>query len=199
MSDWVEWLDRYDDPTSLQAQRLPVVRELIGQAIAEHPGNVLRALSLCAGDGRDLLPVIVEWRGRKKIVARLVELTPGMAERARAFAAQHELDVDVLEGDAADPANYEGAAPADVVLACGLLGRIPDTHAHRMIGTLPALCRDGGFVVWTRHRHEPDLTPSVRRWFAEAGFEERAFESPGTDNFAVGIHRKAEPIFQFVT
>jgi hypothetical protein len=197
MSDWLGWLANYDEPGTPQARRLPVVRELIERAVAEHPSDELRILSLCAGDGRDVLPLIAAWRDRKRIRARLVELTPGMAERARAFVTEHALDVDVVEGDAADPGNYAAAAPADIVLACGMFGRMPDGHVERTVGVLPALCRDGGFVVWTRHRHEPDLTPSVRRWFARAGFEECAFESPGTDDFAVGLHRKAEPIFRF--
>ena len=44
-------------------------------------------------------------------------------------------------------------------------------------------------MIWTRHRNEPDLTPSIREWFAEAGFQEMAFVAPDTDQWSVGVHR----------
>ena len=40
----------------------------------------------------------------------------------------------------------------------------------------------------------PDLTPSVRQWFADAGFDEVAFESPDEAGLvAVGVHRLVAP------
>jgi len=42
-------------------------------------------------------------------------------------------------------------------------------------------------VIWTRGRTEPDLTPAIRRWFAERGFVELGFDGePGS--FGVGVH-----------
>ena len=35
-------------------------------------------------------------------------------------------------------------------------------------------------MIWTRHRREPDLTPQIRDWFPASGFEEIAFDAPGT-------------------
>jgi hypothetical protein len=48
-------------------------------------------------------------------------------------------------------------------------------------------------VVWTRGRTPPDRTPAIRGWFADAGFEEVAFEAPGDVTFSVGVHRWAGP------
>ena len=57
---------------------------------------------------------------------------------------------------------------------------------------LPMLCSPGALVLWTRHRRPPDLTPDVRAWFADAGFDEVAFESPDAAGVvAVGVHRLA--------
>jgi hypothetical protein len=64
------------------------------------------------------------------------------------------------------------------------------------VKALPSLCAAGATVIWTRHRAEPDLTPTIRRWFIEAGFEEEAFDSPGpgTNSFSVGVDRlSADP------
>lgn len=40
-----------------------------------------------------------------------------------------------------------------------------------------------------RHHEEPDLTPSIRRWFAAAGFDEVAFDAPQDSHWSVGVHR----------
>ena len=53
----------------------------------------------------------------------------------------------------------------------------------------PQLCAPGAEVIWTRHRNDPDLTPSIRGWFADAGFQEVAFVAPDTDQWSVGVHR----------
>ena len=52
------------------------------------------------------------------------------------------------------------------------------------------MCKPGGVVIWTRHRRKPDLTPQLRAWFTDAGFEEIAFDSPDTaTRTGVGANR----------
>ncbi|HEV2590625.1 MAG TPA: class I SAM-dependent methyltransferase [Gaiellaceae bacterium] len=191
MTDWAAWAGGYADPASSHARRLPVVQKLIMRAVAEHPSDDLRVLSLCAGDGRDVLPVARECG--KRLHGRLVELTPQLADTARSYAEEHGLEFEVMCADAGRSEAYA----ADLVLLCGIFGNVADRDVRRTVGAAAALCNVDGFVVWTRHRFAPDLTPSIREWFAEAGFEELAFESPGPDDFAVGLHRRAEPLFTF--
>ena len=75
-----------------------------------------------------------------------------------------------------------------------MFGNVTDADIEHTIRALPCLCAASATVIWTRHRLAPDLTPTIRAWFSEAGFEELAFESPGPDQFAVGTHRfTAEP------
>jgi hypothetical protein len=83
------------------------------------------------------------------------------------------------------------AVPADVLMVCGVFGNISDDDVQTTVKALPSLCTAGGTVVWTRHRGEPDLTPAIRGWFVEAGFQEDAFESPGlgASSFSVGVNR----------
>jgi hypothetical protein len=59
---------------------------------------------------------------------------------------------------------------------------------HCTVGHLPALVRPGGHVIWTRHRREPDLTPAIRGWLAEAGFSEIAFDTEPGFHYGVGTH-----------
>jgi hypothetical protein len=123
-----------------------------------------------------------------------VERNPVLVHAARETAMTAGLArVEVVAGDAAVTDAYEGAVPADLVLACGVFGNISDHDVRRTVETMPSLCTDRGIVIWTRHRRDPDLTPTIRAWFADAGFSESTFVSPGPDFFAVGIHQLGAP------
>jgi hypothetical protein len=77
-------------------------------------------------------------------------------------------------------------------MVCGVFGNITDDDVHHTISRLPMLCAPGAAVIWTRHRQPPDLTPTIRSWFSESGFEEVTFDSPGEGAFGVGSHRLVE-------
>jgi hypothetical protein len=183
MTDWHAWHADYDDPSSALAARLAVVQALIERALA----GAERVLSICAGDGRDVLPLL-----SPSVRARLIELDPELCVRSRARAAALP-HVEVVCGDAAAIDGYAGLVPADVVLLCGVLGNISDGDVQRVVRALPQLCAEGGRVIWTRHRRAPDLTPAIRGWLAEAGFRELAFESPAPDSWSVGLHVSETP------
>jgi hypothetical protein len=115
--------------------------------------------------------------------------------------------IEVVVADAAALENYTGAVPADLVLVCGVFGNISDDDIRQTVLVLPQLCAPAATVVWTRHRVEPDLTPTIRGWFVEAGFHEVAFVGPTDRLFGVGAHRyRGEPasldtertVFEFV-
>jgi hypothetical protein len=188
--DWRAWHAPYDDPTSPLAARLRRVQQHIGHWLDERATPTGRVISICAGQGRDLLDVLGP-RGAD-LPARLVEADPHNADHARALAAAHGLRrTEVVVGDAGHAGAYVGAAPADLVLACGVFGNIADDDVLRTVQLLPMLCAPGATVVWTRSRREPDLTPAIRRWFADSGFEETSFEAPEDVLWSVGVHRLA--------
>ena len=97
--------------------------------------------------------------------------------------------VQAVQDDAGNTSAYEGAVPADLVLFCGIFGNVPDSDIERSISLLPMLCAAGATVVWTRHRQPPDLTPTIRRWFAVSGFEEIGFDAPDSMWISVGANR----------
>ncbi len=190
----MRWHERYADAESLPSRRLPVVQAHIRAFLHSRRAANLRVISLCAGDGRDLLGVLETMPRDEAVRARLVELSPRLVARARERIRTARLEqVDVVEGDAGMTDAYEGIAPADLVLACGVFGNVPDEDVENTVRALPQLCAEGGTVIWTRHRRSPDLTPTIRGWFAAAGFREHAFDSPGLGSFAVGVHRSATP------
>jgi hypothetical protein len=183
MGDWTTWHAQYDDPESPLVQRLDAVRGQIALALDRAAPGPLALLSLCAGQGRDVLPVVAAHPRGRDVRGRLVELDGGLAAAARAAAPP---SIEVLTADAGTTAACAGVAPADVLLLCGIFGNVPDEDVARTIAAVPALLATGGTVVWTRHRRPPDLTTRVRGWFAEAGVEETAFVAAPGPGWGVG-------------
>jgi hypothetical protein len=192
MTDWVRWHDAYDVPGSPYARRLAVVRQQIGLALDRAVPGPIRLLSLCAGAGRDVLPVLAEHPRGGDVSGRLVELDPRLCATARAAAP---AGVDVVQGDAGTTAACAGAVPADLLLLCGIFGNVPDDDIARTITAVPSLLTAGGTVVWTRHTGAPDRTPRIRAWFAEAGVAETAFVTgrPYGQKWAVGAGTAQAP------
>ena len=163
----------------------------IAAVLDQAPPGPLRAVSICAGQGRDLIGVLRGHPRRGDVSARLVELDPRNAATARQFAAEAGLtQVEVVTGDAAQTDAYAGLVPADLVLACGVFGNITDEDVARTIRCCAGLCAAGGTVVWTRGRGEPDLVPQICDWFAGEGFELLGVSEPAM-RWGVGAHRFA--------
>ncbi|OBB26197.1 methyltransferase [Mycolicibacterium peregrinum] len=187
--DWHSWHDDYDRPDSALAHRLRAVQTLIRQALDEAPAGPLRVVSLCAGQGRDLLEVLTDHPRSDDVRARLVELDPRNAEIATETVNRFGLTgVEVVTGDAALIDQYQDLAPADIVVACGIFGNITDEDIERTIGFLPQLTRTGGTVLWTRGRTVPDRVPLILNWFDERGFDLVWVSQPDV-SYGVGAHR----------
>jgi len=189
--DWQTWHDKYDRPGSRMARRLQVVQSQIRSVLDGSPSGPLRIVSLCAGQGRDLLEVLASHPRRDDVRARLVELDGRNTARAASAARAAGLHrVDVVTADAALTDHYRDLVPADLVLVCGLFGNIADDDIARTIDTCACLCRTGGAIVWTRHRDPPDLVPQICGLFEASGFDRQWLSDPRED-FGVGVHRFA--------
>jgi hypothetical protein len=207
--DWHEWHESYENPSSRLSARLAVVQRFLADALDRAPAGSIRVLSLCSGQGRDILGVLPDHPRRDDVDAVLVEADPGLAASAWERAGEAGLDehVTVIEGDAGLTSTFASGVPADVLLLCGIFGNITDDDVEHTVRSAATLCHDGATVLWTRHPTPPDLTVSIRQWFAESGFLEVGFEAPEEWNFGVGAHRLlAEPepfreqrLFRFVS
>ena len=187
MSEWVQWHEEYA-PGQPLALRLGLVQDLIRSALDERPPGPIRVISMCAGDGRDLLGVLAGHPRRRDVHARLVELDPELAARGAAHGESLSSTIDVVNTDASVTSAYTGAVPADIVLVCGVFGNISDDDIHRTIVALPSLCAPGSTVIWTRGTFAPDLTPTIRSWFDDAGFAELSFVAIHDTTVAVGAN-----------
>jgi hypothetical protein len=189
-TDWDRWNTAYEDAASPLSRRLCLVQRQVAAALERAPGGPLRAISVCAGQGQDLIGVLTGHPRRDDVSARLVELDQASVEYARTTAREAGLErIAVIAGDASLGDAYAGAVPADLVLLCGVFGNISERDVENAVAHLPELCAPAATVVWTRHRNPPDLTPRIRAWLAAAGFEELAFDD--APPYAVGAHRFA--------
>ncbi len=191
--DWAAWHDDYDDPGSVLAGRLAAVRAIIVRVLDEAPPGPLTAISLCAGQGRDLIGALQSHPRRDDVRARLVELDPRNVAAAEEAAHRAGLaGIEVVRGDAGLMRHYRDVAPADLVLACGVFGNLTDADVLRTVEACAVLCREGGTVVWTRHRRPPDLVPVIGDWFSARGFEQSYLSDPAA-GYGVGAHRLRHP------
>jgi hypothetical protein len=187
---WIEWHEQYADPSSSLSRRLRVVQRRLDAALLAAPPGPIRVISVCSGQGRDVIGVLTDHPRRDDVQARLVELDPQLVADARDAATAAGLgNVEAIEGDASVSSAYSGAVPADVVLVCGVFGNISDGDIRDTIGQLPSLCASNATVIWTRHRRPPDLTPSIRAWFEEAEFVSLAFDAEEGASFGVGTQQ----------
>jgi hypothetical protein len=187
VTSWESWHHAYDDPDSSLSHRLRIVQREIASWLDATAPNLVHVVSLCAGDGRDLLEVLTQRDDAGRVSATLMELDPSLSSRARAAAGQWR-GIELRTADAGDPGSYAGVPPADLVLLCGVLGNISDDDVRHTIQVLSAMCGKSARVIWTRTRRPPDLTPSVRTWFADNGFRECGFYPLAASNASVGVH-----------
>jgi hypothetical protein len=195
MSDWHEWHRQYAAQDSALRRRLATVQAQLKQALPAELDVPFQIISLCAGQGLDVIETLAAYPHAEHVKARLVKLDERNVAAARQMAVETGLSqVEIVQGDAAQLAAYEGAVPADIVLACGVFGNISDRDIFHTIDTLPQLCRRGATVLWTRHRRTPDMTPAIRAYFVAHGFTEVAFVAPADNLFSVGVNRyEGEP------
>jgi predicted O-methyltransferase YrrM len=193
MTDWRAWHTDYADPESALSQRLRVVQGAVEQWLGDQ-AEPDRIVSLCAGDGRDVLEVLDGRPDAARVSVTLVELDPELARHARDQAARAGLDdVEVRCADAGSSATFVDRLPTGLLLLCGVFGNVSDADIERTVGAIPAMVRPGGTVIWTRSRRSPDITPAIRSWLDRAGFQERALVAPEGVLWSVGVHDLVTP------
>ena len=163
---------------------VPRIGETLDRAVG---GGPIRVLSLCAGDGRDVLAELAA-RHSLQTTTTLVELDDRLAAATRRAAAQ-VAGVEVRQGDAGDVATFVDVLPVDLLLLCGIFGNVSIRDVRATVAAVPSMLVAGGTVIWTRgwFAHD-DLRPEIRRWFVDAGLSEVAFDGD-PERFGVGVAR----------
>lgn len=194
VKDWQAWHDAYDEPGSSLARRLEVVRRRLDVVLDLVSSPAPRLLALCAGDARDVVPVLAARADGDQIDVTLVELDDELASRAvNAAKAAGLTRVVVRRGDAGDPASFSDIVPVDVLMLCGIFGNVEHASVADIARAVPAMVLLGGYVIWTRGGGPPvDRRPEVRRWFIDAGMEEVSFDGE-PEKYGVGVNHIIVP------
>lgn len=190
MSNWAEWHEQYENPSSPLSQRLGVVQQQIRTYLDAAPAGPIRLISACAGKGLDVVGALEGHPRRADVTGLLVEWDARLSATSQRLLDEAGLSgIRAVRGDAGRTGVYADGVPVNLLLLCGIFGNVSTDDIAATIDQASMLCAPGATVVWTRHRKEPDLTPTIRGLFAGGGFQESAFISPGPGEFAVGMCR----------
>jgi len=148
---WRNWPARaYERPT--YRNRLGAVKQHLSESLDQAPEGEVTIISLCAGDGRDVIDVASVHPRRRDVAAWLVEADARSVAAGITLARGKGLHkaVRFLPADATSYATYRDIPGADVVLLCGVWGHVPPEDRSAVVKACNALCREGGHVIWTR-------------------------------------------------
>lgn len=189
--DWHQWHDEYNDPATWQFRRLAIIQEMVHSTLDLVPPGPLTIVDICAGQGRNLLPVLTAHPRRQDVRALLVEADPRNADAARRSAA-HLPGVEVVTGDAALTDRYLEYAPADLVLLCGVFPHIVMDDKARLVKFSRALTKRRGAVMWTVHR--PELAADIAGMFTIRQFDPIFMTDPSVQHAVCLMRHRAEPL-----
>jgi hypothetical protein len=171
---WNSWPDQAYQSDRYQ-RRLSAVQEHLAECLDNAPRGSVRVVSICAGDGRDVIGVLGSHRRRQDVAAWLVEtsrqsVASGVRQAARAGL---ENTVHFLNVDATVFETYNNIAPSDILLLCGVWGHVPSGERGQLVRAMTALSKPGGTLIWTRgvsrglgRLHEVQSLFTVSGWAA---------------------------------
>jgi len=192
---WSDWPQRAYKQRRYQ-QRLAAVQAHLFDCLNAAPAGQVRVISVCAGDGRDLLGVLEIHQRRNDVAAWLIEQSAQSvnAGAARASALGLADAVNFLHADATLYATYQGIAPADIVLFCGVWGHVPAHERISVIRALACLCKPDGVVIWSRAIAKGlERLEQIQSLFRAPPWERTALTSTPDKTWAIATHRYCGP------
>jgi SAM-dependent methyltransferase len=195
--DWTHWYKHYDATPRIQA-RLRVVQRQIIEFVNECPAGPITIVSVCSGDGRDLVGALADHPRRNGVAAWLLDAHADTFDRGKeaARAAGLERQLHFVLADATRADSYRDIVPADLVLISGVLGHLRPDGVASLLSALPMLCKPGGGVILNRGLLLNDgarQVPAIRQILRSTGFEEMDYEVTSADGFACLRARLAGP------
>ena len=209
VGEWGDWHDAYEDPSSELVGRMMAVRRHVAAIVSEAPAGPVIVVSICGGQGRELIGALEDHPRKADVRGRLVELDADNAAFASRWAAEAGVTgLEIVNGDASVGVSYEGLAPVDVVVISGVFGHLSSPDRECLIDFTRRLCHTGSGIVWTSHRSHDGPAEWLRRAFVERRFEELEhglvpgddFQFTVTRNVYTGVQQPFEPhakIFTF--
>ena len=177
-------------------QRLLAVQEHLAECLDSSPRGSVHIISMCAGDGSDVIGVLGSHPRRSDVFAWLVEsnsqtVADGILQSTRAGL---ENTVEFLTEDGTLYATYKRIAPTDIVLLCGVWGHVPAQERVQLVRALACLCKPGGTVIWTRGVSK-DMTRlrEIQLLFDDPSWNLVRFTLTSDKKWSVGTYRYRGP------
>ena len=190
VGEWNDWHDAYQDTTSELAGRMMAVRQHVAAIVADAPAGPVTVLSICGGQGRELIGALEDHPRKTDVRGRLVELDGDNTAFAARWSAEVGLTgLEIVTGDASLSAAYEGLAPIDLVVISGVFGHLSNDDRLHLIDFTRQLCHAGTGVVWTSHQSHDGPAEWLRRAFREREFEELEHAVVPGDDFQLTVTR----------
>lgn len=185
---WYSWHAPYDDLSSEQSDRLEIVQDLLLSFFDAAPAGPLRAVSICSGQSRDMLPILIHHPRGASTHVTMLERDPLNASFLHGALGSTSLtDVDVVVGDAGLTAAYDGLGRFDLVLLGGVFANVDLADAERTVDLLAGLCAPGATVVWTSYGEGLANIEAVLERFEDGVFDRLAlYRAPA---YVIGAHR----------
>ena len=191
--DYLHWHDAYEQPGSPLHRRLQIVIRLIRRAFDDLPPGPIRVVSLCAGQGADLLGAADGHPQRAHdLTGRMVELN--RQRRACAVADRRARGSSACRSSKATRPRRTPMRVRCRPTSCWPAASSATSASRdieRTIRFLPALCAPGAWVVWTRHPRDEELFERLQRWLVEVGLQPIEVVVADDTTFGVGANRLA--------
>lgn len=191
LGPWSNWPARAYLRSGYQL-RLGAVQSHLTDCLDDAAPGPLRLVSICAGDGRDVIGVLESHPRRADVEAWLVELDRKSVESGRKSAEAKGLTdrVTFINGDATDYATYSNILPCDIVMMCGVLGHVRPSERAEMVKKAARFCKPGGAIVWTRGvKQGRSRLAEVERLFDHAICEKVRTSVTPDEKWGVVTHR----------
>jgi hypothetical protein len=192
---WSGWPEKAYQRQGYQ-RRLRVVQEHLAECLDVAPPGAVKVLSMCAGDGRDVIGVVQSHPRRNDVSAWLVELNRQSVDLGLHYTTHAGLEKSLrfVNEDATVYTTYKYIAPADIVLVCGVWGHVPPPERGGLVQAAAALTRAGGSVIWTRGVSKGmSRFDEIDSLFAEPAWEKVRVSFTADKSWAVATHRYRGP------
>jgi SAM-dependent methyltransferase len=198
---WSDWPQEVYQRQTYQ-QRLLKVQEHFAECLDNAPPGPVRVLSICAGDGRDVIGVLSSHPRQTDVTAWLVEsnrqsIAIGTRQAASAGLA---TTVNFVSGDATLYETYKDIAPADIILVCGVWGHVAPDQRALLVASIASLCKPDGVVIWTRGLW-PNMSglQEIQSHFAGADWDKVRVTNTPDQKWAVATYGYTGPPHQLPT